>query len=65
LYLGDSLERKNCGPTIFPTQYAINTSELTVLLFVNPATFDVIKLREMEIFIANTQAKTRPVMRPF
>jgi len=45
-------------------QYAANMSELTVLFFVNPATFELIKLRDNGMLAANTPPRHRPVILP-
>jgi hypothetical protein len=45
-------------------QYAANMSALTVLFFVNPATFELIRLRDKGMFAAKTPPRHRPVIFP-
>lgn len=63
-YEGSSEARKNCGPTIFPTQYATNSKALTTLFLENPATFDVTTLKEIGRLIAYTTPRVNPTILP-
>lgn len=47
-----------------PMQYAANIRALTVLFLVNPATFELIRLRDKGILAAKTPPRQRPVIFP-
>lgn len=49
---------------MLPTQYAINSNELTTLFLENPDTFDVTRLNEIGRLIAYTTASVNPIIRP-
>jgi hypothetical protein len=63
-YFGSSEARKNCGPTILPTQYATKSEAPTTLFFEKPATLDVMRLKEMGRLTAKAMLMTRPTIRP-
>lgn len=49
---------------MLPIQYAANIRELTVLFFVNPATFELIRLSDRGILAAKTLPRQSPVILP-
>lgn len=49
---------------MFPIQYAANMTALTVLFLVNPATFELIRLRDKGMLAAKTPPRQRPVIFP-
>ena len=49
---------------MFPTQYAMKNSALVTLLFVNPATFELIKLSDSGMLTPNTAPRVMPTIWP-